>query len=80
MLARAESYQPTGRSFSRLRRLGLLRDLEPSEVAAAVVAGVQDDRPQVRLPRRAAFAGALAEAPQALVDDLLAGGPLAVNR
>jgi hypothetical protein len=49
------------------RRLGLLRDLEPSEVAAAVVASVQDDRPQVRLPRRAAFAGALAEAPQALV-------------
>jgi short-subunit dehydrogenase len=74
MLARAESYPPTRRGFDRLRRLGLLRNLEPAEVAAAVVSGVLGNRPHVRLPRRGALTGAWAEAPQRLVDTLLLGG------
>ena len=75
MLARAESHPPTRRAFDRLRRLGLLRNLDPAEVAAAVVSGVLHDRSHVRLPRRAAFTGAWAEGPQRLVDTLLPRGP-----
>lgn len=73
MLVRVQSHPPTGRGFTRLRRLGLLRDLDPAEVAAAVVTGVQEDRSHVRLPRRAALMGACAEAPQRVVDALLTG-------
>ena len=75
MLARAQSHPPTGRGFARLERLALLRDLDPAEVATAVLSGVRHDKPHVRLPRRAAVAGAWAEAPQRVVEALLAGGP-----
>jgi short-subunit dehydrogenase len=75
MLARAESYPPTQRGFDRLRRLGLLRNLDPAEVAAAVVSGVLSDRSHVRLHRRAALTGAVAEAPQRLVDAVMPRGP-----
>jgi short-subunit dehydrogenase len=74
MVVRAESYPPVRRGFDRLRRLGMLRDLESGEVALAVVHGVRHDRSHVRLPRRAAFMAALAEAPQGLVDAVLPGG------
>jgi short-subunit dehydrogenase len=75
MLARAEAHPPTGRGFARMRRLALLRDLEPAEVATAVLSGVRRDSPHVRLPRRAAIMGAWAETPQRVIDALLAGGP-----
>jgi hypothetical protein len=75
MLARAESYPPTQRGFDRLRRLGLLRNLDPAEVAAAVLSGVIGGRSHVRLPRRAALTGAVAEAPQRLVDAVMPRGP-----
>jgi short-subunit dehydrogenase len=74
MVARAESYPPVRRGFDRLRRLGILRNLEPGEVAEAVVDAVRRDRSHVRLPRRTAFMAALAEAPQRTVDAILHGG------
>jgi len=74
MIERIESYAPTSRAFARLRRLGVLRNLEPTEVAAAVVDGVLRDRAHVRLPRRAALTGAWAEAPQQFVDGVLRPG------
>jgi short-subunit dehydrogenase len=75
MVARATAYPPTGQSFARLRRIRLLSDLDPADVAAAMVAAVQQDRRHLRLPRRAAVAGAWAETPQQAVDLLLAGRP-----
>lgn len=79
MLARAQGHPPTDRGFARLRRLAVLRDLDPYEVANAVLSGVRRDKPHVRLPRRAAIAGVWAEAPQRVVDALLAGGPHPVD-
>lgn len=74
MVDRAQGYPPVRRGFDRLRRLGILRDLDPSEVAAAVVDAVRRDRPHVRLPRRAALMAAMAEAPQSAVAAVLPGG------
>jgi short-subunit dehydrogenase len=74
MVDRAEIYPPVRRGFDRLRRLGILRDLESGEVAEAVVDAVRRDRSHVRLPRRAAFMAALAEAPQGAVDAIVPGG------
>jgi short-subunit dehydrogenase len=74
MVDRAESYPPVRRGFDRLRRLGMLRDLESGEVAEAVVDAVRRDRSHVRLPRRAALTAAMAEAPQGIVGALLPGG------
>ena len=80
MVARAKAYPPTGRSFARLQRIRLLNELDPTDVAAAVVAAVQQDRRHVRLPRRAALVGALAETPQQAVDLLLTGGTRRARR
>lgn len=79
MFARIQDHPPAAHGFARLRRLALLRDLDPAEVAASVVSGVLRDKPHVRLPRRAVFAAAWAEAPQQVVDALVAGGPRAVG-
>jgi len=80
MLTRAKAHPPTARGFARLRRLRTLRDLDPAEVAAAVVAAVRGNRRHVRLPRRTAIAGAWAEAPQRVVEILLSGRPRGAGR
>ena len=80
MLARAYVHPPTQRGFARLRRLRVLRDLDPVEVASAVVAAVQGEHRHVRLPRRAAVAGAWAEAPQRVVEAMLSARPDGTRR
>ncbi len=60
----AHSHPPTAAGFDRARRLGLLRDLTPPEVAAAVVRAVERDRDTVVLPRRARLQWGLSRAPQ----------------
>lgn len=73
MLARAKSYPPTGDSFGRAEKLGLLGDLDPGSVAAEIVEAVRRGRKHVRLPRRAAAAAAVTEAPRRASEWLLTG-------
>ena len=80
MIDRARTYGPTDLGFTRLSRLRVLRELDPHEVAHATVAAVQAGRGHLRLPRRAAVAGAWAEAPQRVVEVLLTGLPHQVRR
>jgi len=75
MLARAKEYAPTRRAFERMYRLGLLVDIDPERAADATVAAVRSGRRHVRLPRRAAVSGMLAEAPRRVTEMLLTGVP-----
>ena len=75
MLAEGEGYRPFERGFARLRRIRLVPDTEADVLAAAVVHGVERDRPTVYLPRRAApFVGAV-EAPRKVTRLALFGVP-----
>ena len=58
MLERVHEYGPTARSFGRGARLGVLVDLDPTAVGAAIVDAVRRDRRHVRMPKRAAAADA----------------------
>lgn len=73
MMDRARSHPASGVSFARVERLGALRDLDPGEVARAVLDAVEGDRPAVRLPRRTAPLAALAALPRDLVRCALVG-------
>ncbi|MBA2774329.1 MAG: SDR family oxidoreductase [Nocardioidaceae bacterium] len=73
MLARLMEYAPTSDSFARLYRLGLVADVQPEEVAQAVVAAVRTGRRHVRLPRRTAVAAQLASSPRRTTEWLLSG-------
>jgi short-subunit dehydrogenase len=75
LLAHGEEYRPFARSFARLRRIQLVPDTDPDDLAAAVVHGVERGRSSVYLPRRAApFVGAV-EAPRKIVRLALLGIP-----
>jgi short-subunit dehydrogenase len=75
LLAEGEQYAPFHRSFQRLRRIQLVPDTDPDDLAAAVVLGVERGRRTVYLPRRAApFVGAV-EAPRKIVRAALLGVP-----
>jgi short-subunit dehydrogenase len=67
------NYPPTGESFRRFERMGLLADTSVEALAAAVVKAVRHDRRHVRLPRRAAGFAVLAEIPRRAVELLLTG-------
>jgi short-subunit dehydrogenase len=54
MLSDSKKHPPTDAGFRRLYNLRLLVDVDPSTVAAAVVAAVRRGRSHVRLPRRGA--------------------------
>lgn len=73
MMARIGEHGPAGASFARLATLRLLRDVDPEEVAGAVVDAVRRDRRSVRLPRRTAPVAAVAGAPRALMRLVLTG-------
>ncbi len=73
MMARLREYAPTGDSFARLYRLGLLADVQPEVVAQAVVEAVRTGRRHVRLPRRTAVAAQLASSPRRTTEWLLSG-------
>ncbi len=73
MMERARRHPFTGSAFARVERLGALRDLDPREVARAVLDAVEAGRPVVRLPRRAAALAALASLPRDLVRLALTG-------
>jgi uncharacterized protein len=73
MMGRIGTHPPAAAGFERLLRARLLRMLEPDEVARAVVSAVADDRPTLRLPRRAAPLAAVTHAPRDLVRIALTG-------
>ena len=75
LLAHGEEYRPFARSFARLRRIQLVPDTAPDDLAAAVVQGVERGRRTVYLPRRAAPFVAAVEAPRLLVRAALVGVP-----
>ena len=75
MLDRVMTYPPSHESFERMYQLKLLADIPPRQAARAVVAAVRTGRRHVRLPRRAAFATQLVEAPRRTAEWLLTGVP-----
>jgi len=75
MLAQAEDYEPTARSFKRFYQLRLGVDAPREKVADEVVKAVQKGRRHVRIPKRAALFPMLVEAPRRTVEVLLTGVP-----
>ncbi len=73
MMERASQYAPTREAFSRMSRLGLLRQVPVQDVARATVAAVRTGQRHVRLPRRVALSAVLSETPRRLVELLLTG-------
>lgn len=75
MLAKADEYEPTRRSFQRAYRLQLVVDVPRETVAAKVVEAVAKNRRHVRVPKRAALFPVLAEAPRRTMELVLTGVP-----
>ncbi|MGH9275289.1 MAG: SDR family NAD(P)-dependent oxidoreductase [Acidimicrobiales bacterium] len=73
LLAAGESYPPFHNSFQRLRRIQLVPDTDPDDLAAAVVRGVERGKRTVYLPRRALPFVAAVEAPRKIVHLALTG-------
>ena len=73
MMDSLRSYAPTARSVRRFERLKLLVELDPDDVAAAVVAAIQHDRRHVRMPKRAALFPMMAELPRRMTELILTG-------
>jgi uncharacterized protein len=75
MLALADDYEPTGRSFARFYRLRMFVDVPREKVAADVVNAVRNGKRHVRLPKRCAAMGMIVEVPRRTTDLLLTGVP-----
>jgi short-subunit dehydrogenase len=75
MLAEAEEYEPTAKSFQRMYRTRILIDSPRETVAEEIVKAVRKSRRHVRLPKRAAATAMLAEMPRRATELLLTGVP-----
>jgi short-subunit dehydrogenase len=75
LLAKADNYQPTAKSFQRAYRLRTTVDTPREKVAKDVVNAVVKGRRHVRLPKRSASLAMLAEAPRRLTEIALTGVP-----
>ena len=75
MLAHANEYVPTRRSFQRMYRLRLSIDVPRETVANKTVEGVQKDRRHVRVPRRLVLFPLISESPRRATELLLTGIP-----
>lgn len=75
MLAQAEEYEPTAKSFQRGYRLRIMVDVPREKVADEVVEAVQKGRRHVRVPKRGALFPMLAEAPRRTAEVVLTGVP-----
>jgi uncharacterized protein len=75
MLAQADDYGPTGKSFERFFRLGFFVEVPREKVAADVVNAVQKGKRHVRLPKRGAATAMLVEAPRRMTELALTGVP-----
>jgi len=61
------------RSYGRLYKTGMVRDLDPEDVANGLVRAVQRDKRAVWLPKTAALAPAVVELPRRVVGLITAG-------
>ena len=75
LLAKADNYEPTAKSFRRAYRLGTIVDTPREKVATEVVKAVQKGRRHVRLPRRSRPFALLVETPRRTTELLLTGIP-----
>ena len=75
MLAEAEDYEPTAKSYRRFYRMRLMVDVPREKVADKVVEAVQRGRRHVRIPKRNALFPLLSEAPRRIIELLLTGVP-----
>jgi uncharacterized protein len=67
------SYPPATKAFTRLRRLQLMPNVSAQRLATAAADGIAKNKRSIWLPRRAFVFGALAGAPQRIVEPLLMG-------
>ena len=75
LLAHAQHYEPTRRSFDRAYRLRLTVDVPRETVAEKVVEAVRKNHRHVRLPKRTSAFPILAEMPRLLTEWMLIGVP-----
>ena len=75
MMSRIHGHGPASAAFQRLLRARLLTMLDPDEVARRVVAAIEDGRPHLRMPRRAAPLAAVTSLPRSVVRAALTGIP-----
>lgn len=75
LLAKADNYEPTARSFQRAYRIGSAVDTPRERVAQQVVKAVQKNRRHVRLPKRSAPFAMMVEAPRRMTELALTGVP-----
>lgn len=80
MMERINRHGPSAASFRRVLRARLLTLLDPDDVARAVVAAIEQGRPHLRLPRRAAPFAAVTGAPRAIARVALSGIPTSSSR
>lgn len=73
MAAAGMSYPPFRDAWNRLKRMGIMRDVDLEQLTRAVVRAVERDRRHVRLPRRAFTLSALPEASRRTTEWLLSG-------
>jgi short-subunit dehydrogenase len=75
MMARIGGHGPAAAAFDRLLRARVLTMLDPDHVAHRVVSAIEDGRPHLRMPRRAAPVAAVTHLPRAVVRTVLTGIP-----
>ena len=75
LLAKADNYEPTAKSFERAYRLRTTVDTPREQVAERVVKAVEKGRRHVRLPKRSAPFAILAELPRRATEIMLTGVP-----
>ncbi len=73
MLAQAEDFAPTAKSFERFYRTRLFVDVPREKVARDVIRAVQKGKRHVRLPKRGATTAMLVEAPRRVTELMLTG-------
>ncbi len=73
MLAQADDFGPTAKSFERFYRTRLFVDVPRDKVADEIVKAVQRGKKHVRLPKRGATSAMLVEAPRRVTELVLTG-------
>ena len=76
MMDRIGGHGPSEAAFARVLRARLLTMLDPDDVARRIVSAIEQGRPHLRLPRRAAPLAAVTGMPRAVVRIALFGIPV----
>jgi short-subunit dehydrogenase len=73
MMQHLHEYPPTERAVTRVRRLGLVKEVTADHVARNVVAAVKANRRHMRMPKRGVLYPMLVEAPRRMTELMLIG-------